>query len=57
MDRLLDLGWYVVQRKSIVYSKEFYEGELDQGEYNRGMVGHFGQDKTIAIIREHYFLP
>ena len=22
-----------------------------------GMAGHFGQDKTIAILREHYFRP
>ena len=32
MARLFDSGWYVVQGHSIMYSKEFYEGELDQGE-------------------------
>ena len=30
--RLYDSGWYVVQGKSNVYSKEFNEGKYDQGE-------------------------
>ena len=28
---------------------------LIKEKHSGGMVGHFGQDKTIAIIREHYF--
>ena len=32
MARLHDIGWYVIQGKSTVYSKEFHEGKLDQGE-------------------------
>ena len=28
---LLDSGWYVVQGKLVVYSKEFHEGKLNQG--------------------------
>ena len=26
-------------------------------KHSRGMEGHFGGDKTIAIIRESYFWP
>ena len=28
---------------------------LIKEKHNGEMVGHFGQDKTIAIISEHYF--
>ena len=31
--------------------------KLIKKKYTGGMEGHFGQDKTISIIREHYFLP
>ena len=30
---------------------------LIKEKHNRGMYGHFGRDKTIVIIREHYFWP
>ena len=30
---------------------------LIKEKHSRGMIGHFGQDKIIAIIREHYFWP
>ena len=30
---------------------------LIKEKHSGGMVGHFGQDKTISIIREHYFWP
>ena len=30
---------------------------LIKEKHSGGMVGHFCQDKTIAIIREHYFWP
>ena len=30
---------------------------LIKEKYNGGMVGNFGRDKTIAIIKEHYFWP
>ena len=57
MARLHDSRWYVIQGKSIVYSKEFHQGKIDQGEKYGGMVGHFGQDKTISIVRKHNFWP
>ena len=40
-----------------MHSKEFHEGEFDQGEAQWGMARHFGRDKTITILREHYFWP
>ena len=30
---------------------------LIKEKHSGGMAGHFGQDKTIAILREHYFWP
>ena len=30
---------------------------LIKEKHSVGMVGHFGQDKTISILREHYFWP
>ena len=57
MARLHHLGWYVVQGKSIVYSKEFYEDNLIKEKHSGGMARNFGRDKTISIIREHYFWP
>ena len=30
---------------------------LIKEKHSGGMAGHFGRDKTIAILREHYFLP
>lgn len=30
---------------------------LIKEKHNGAMAGHFGQNKTIAIIREHYFWP
>ena len=29
---------------------------LIKEKHSGGMTGHFGRDKTIAILREHYFL-
>ena len=31
--------------------------KLIKEKHSGGMIGHFGQDKTIFIIREHYFWP
>ena len=31
--------------------------KLIKEKHSEGMVRHFGQDKTIAILREHYFWP
>ena len=28
---------------------------LIKEKHSRGIIGHFGQDKTISILREHYF--
>ena len=30
---------------------------LIKEKHSGGMVGHFGRDKTIAILTEYYFLP
>ena len=30
---------------------------LIKEKHSGGMVGNFGRDKTISILREHYFLP
>lgn len=30
---------------------------LIKEKHNRGIAGHFGQDKTISIVRKHYFWP
>lgn len=30
---------------------------LIKEKHSGGMAGHFGQDKTIAILREHYVWP
>jgi hypothetical protein len=32
VDRVRDLGWIVVQRRSVVYSKLLNEGELVEGK-------------------------
>jgi hypothetical protein len=32
MDRVFDSGWTVIQRKLVVYSREFYEREYSEGK-------------------------
>ena len=51
MVRLFDSGSYAVQKQSVMHSKEFHEGEFDQGEAQWG-----GWHDMLGDIRPLPFL-
>jgi hypothetical protein len=49
--------WYVFSRESVVFPRSSMRENLIKEKHSGGLVGHFGHDKTIAIVGERYYWP
>ena len=48
--------WYVVQRKSqLCIPRSSMRENLIKEKHSGGLAGHFGRDKTIALVAKNYY--
>ena len=56
LDRLIQDGM-LFKGSQLCIPRSSIRENLIKEKHSGGMAGHFGRDKTIDILREHYFWP